>query len=62
MLESAGFAPVVTGGFHDENLFIRLPLLRRLSGDRQAGRLTKVLPRWRHMLFDLGLPYMATAL
>jgi methionine biosynthesis protein MetW len=61
MLESAGFAPVATGGFHDENLFFRVPALRRLSGGRQAGRLTKALARWRPMLFGFQVFAVATA-
>jgi methionine biosynthesis protein MetW len=61
MLKSAGFAPVATGGFHDENLFVRVPALRRLSGGRQAGRLTKALARWRPMVFGFQVFAVATA-
>jgi methionine biosynthesis protein MetW len=61
MLECAGFASVAAGGVHDENLFIRVPALRRLSGGRQAGRLTKALARWRPMLFGFQVFAVATA-
>jgi hypothetical protein len=37
MLELAGFPPFAAGGLHDENLFNRVPALRRLSGGHQAG-------------------------